>query len=114
MTKTQMVYLPAIAAAIVDMNERDCAARHTFQRRALPLIDLELVGVFSANGRRRICYRIIMDGEEVGTAIERPDQTAKPWRLTMPGACGNLGHISRDALLATVRRVLVTGQVWES
>jgi hypothetical protein len=114
MTKTAMVYLPAIAAAMVDMAERDAAARHTFHRRPLPPIELELAGVFSANGRRRTRYNVVVDGVEVGTAIDRTDIAALPWRLTMPGHCGNLGHISRDALLATVRRVLTTGQVWES
>ena len=111
MQKTHLSYLPAIAAAIVDMEERDHAARHTFQRRALPTAELVLIGVFSANQRRRTVYRIELEGREIGTAIERPDDL-KPWRLTLPGHCANFAHYSRADLLATVARTLSTGSIW--
>jgi hypothetical protein len=84
----------------------------SFKATAPAAVDLELTCVFSANGRRRTVYRIVADGQEVGTAIERADQPLKPWRLTLPGHCGNIARPSREELVATVARVLSTGAIW--
>ena len=111
MHKTTMVYSPVIEAAIVDLDGRDHAARHTFQRRALPSAELVLRGTFTASNRTRLVYRIEVEGREIGTAIERPDDL-KPWRLTMPGHCGNLAYYTRADLLAVVARILSSGSIW--
>lgn len=111
MHKTTMVYLPVLEAAMMDMAERDNAARHTFQRRPLPSAELVLRGTFTASNRKRFVYRVEVEGREVGTAIERPDDL-KPWRLTMPGHCGNLAYHTRSELLAVVGRILSSGSIW--
>lgn len=156
MQKTQASYLPAEAAAMLDMVERDHAARNVFQRPRfdrpeaaaefilgarrylpvghphlaaaadalagiwspgeladrpdLPPVELELLGVFSSNGRRRLVHRITVEGQEVGTAAEWPDRDE--WRLSVPGHCANLRQSDRSALLATVARILSTGSLW--
>ena len=83
-----------------------------FKTASPDVVDLELTNVFSAGGRRRTVYRVVADGQEVGTAIERDDQPLKPWRLTMPNHCGNIVKASREDLVATVARVLSTGAIW--
>lgn len=75
-------------------------------RPELPPIRLEVKEVFSANGLPRTSFRIMVEGQEVGTAIERMDGPELPWRLTMFGHCGNVGHRSKAALVATVSRIL--------
>jgi hypothetical protein len=112
MSARQMVYLPVIEAAMLDMAERDNAARHTFQRRPLSPVELILIGVFLAGDRRRTVYRIEVEGREVGTATERADKPLTPWRLTMPGHCSNLVQPSRDELMDAVARILSTGAIW--
>jgi hypothetical protein len=112
MQKTTLFYLPAIATAIVDMNERDSAARHTFQRHPPSPVELLLTGVFQAGDRRRVVYRIEVEGREVGTATEWADKPLAPWRLTLPGHCANFVQLSRDALMEAVARIFTTGSIW--
>jgi hypothetical protein len=65
---------------------------------------IELVQVSAAGGRTT--YRVLADGERVGTAAELAHDHAAPWRLTVPGHCANLRRSSRETVLATVTWLL--------
>ena len=67
---------------------------------------IELVQV-SASGDRTT-YRVLADGERVGTAAELAHDHAAPWRLTVPGHCANLPRSSRETVYATVTWLLDT------
>jgi hypothetical protein len=80
------------------------------ERPALPPVELELVGRFSANNRARTVYSLVIDGREIGTASQFDNRPTAPWSLTVPGYCANLAHGDRAAVLRTVRLIL-TGQM---
>ena len=65
---------------------------------------IELVPVPAAGDRTM--YRILADGERVGTAAELATDRDAPWRLTVPGHCANLRRSSRETVLATVTWLL--------
>ena len=54
----------------------------------------------------RTTYRVLADGERVGTATELATDQDAPWRLTVPGHCANLRRSSRETVLATVTWLL--------
>jgi hypothetical protein len=67
---------------------------------------IELAETATAAGRTT--YRVLADGERVGTAELAHDHAA-PWRLTLLGHCANLRRSSRETLLATVTWPLDAG-----
>ena len=64
---------------------------------------IELVEASATAGRTT--YRVLADGQRVGTAELAHDHAA-PWRLTVPGHCANLRRSSRETVLATVTWLL--------
>lgn len=107
------ISLEAESFRAIDRAERaHAAAWIAFRKPELPAPELTLLGVFSANGRRRLVHRITVAGQEIGTATEWPDRAEHPWSLTVPGHCGNLRQCDLSALLATVSRILSTGSIW--
>jgi hypothetical protein len=84
------------------------------ERPALPPVEFALIGRFCANNRPRTLYRIVIDGREIGTAAQYDYRPSAPWSLTMPSHCANLAHASRADVIASVHRILTTGQIWES
>jgi hypothetical protein len=65
---------------------------------------IELVEAGATAGRTT--YRILADGERVGTATELATDQDASWRLTIPGHCANLRRSSRETVLATVTWLL--------
>jgi hypothetical protein len=65
---------------------------------------IELVKTGATAGRTT--YRVLADGERVGTAIELTRDRVAPWRLTVPGHCANMRRSSRETVLATVTWLL--------
>ena len=65
---------------------------------------IELVEAGAAAGRTT--YRVLADGQRVGTATELATDQDTPWRLTVPGHCANLSRSSRETVLATVTWLL--------
>ncbi|MGF7213551.1 hypothetical protein GGE65_008196 [Skermanella aerolata] len=53
---------------------------------------IELVEAGAAAGRTT--YRVLADGQRVGTATELATDQDTPWRLTVPGHCANLRRSS--------------------
>jgi hypothetical protein len=69
---------------------------------------IELVQVSAAGDRTT--YRVLADGERVGTAVELAGDPAAPWRLNLFGHCAGLRRSSRPVLVQTVERLLDTGR----
>jgi hypothetical protein len=65
---------------------------------------IELVEAGAEVGRTT--YRVLADGQRVGTAAELATDHVAPWRLTLPGHCANLRRSSRETVLATVTWLL--------
>ena len=105
-------HLTAAAAVLEDAGV--WAPGDVAKRPALPPVELALIGRFSANNRPRTLYRLVIDGQEIGTAAQFDSRPSAPWSLTIPNHCANLAQASRADVLATVHRVLTTGQIWES
>src|SRR6186713_2010025 len=64
-----------------------------------PKVEMVMKGTFCAGDRRRIVYRLIVDGEEFGTAVCWTSKTLWPWGLTIPAAnIINFGFKSRECL----------------
>jgi hypothetical protein len=71
---------------------------------------IELMEACATAGR--IIYRVLADGQRVGTAAELAHDHATPWRLTVPGHCANLHRSSRETVLATVTWLLDASSRW--
>jgi hypothetical protein len=65
---------------------------------------IELVEAGAAAGPTT--YRVLADGQRVGTATKLATDQDTPWRLTVPGHCANLRRSSRETVLSTVTWLL--------
>lgn len=77
-----------------------------------PKVTLEMHGTFCVSDRRRIVYRVLVDGQQLGTAVCWSAKTLWPWGLTIAHArVVNLGFRSRDDLVKAVHHFVQTGSV---
>jgi hypothetical protein len=77
-----------------------------------PKVTMEMHGTFCASDRRRIVYRVAVDGQQLGTATCWTAKTMWPWGLTIAHArVINYGFKSRDDLMAAVERFVTTGRI---
>jgi hypothetical protein len=77
-----------------------------------PTIVMEMHGTFCSGDRRRLVYRLLVDGQQLGTAVCWTAKTMWPWGLTIAHArIINYGFKSREDLVAAVHRFVRTGSV---
>jgi hypothetical protein len=78
----------------------------------VPLISLQLHGTFTAGSRRRVVYRLMVDGQQIGTAVATTAQAMSPWSLTIARtAVMDKGFPNRLAMIHAVERYLATGRI---
>jgi hypothetical protein len=77
-----------------------------------PKVSMEMHGTFCSGDRRRLVYRLLVDGQQLGTAVCWTAKTMWPWGLTIAHArIVNFGFKSREDLVAAVERFVSTGRV---
>jgi hypothetical protein len=74
---------------------------------------LVMYGTYCAGGRRRIVYRVLDDGQQLGTAVCWSASNALyPWGLTIPAAnVINFGFASRADMMRAVEGFVETGRI---
>ena len=76
------------------------------------LVSLQLHGTFCAGSRRRVVYRLIVDGQQIGTAVATTAQAMAPWTLTIARTgIMDKGFPTRLTLIHAVERYLATGRI---
>jgi hypothetical protein len=77
-----------------------------------PVVELDLLGSFTAADRSRLVYTVKVDGETIGSAVEWTGPCfVYSWGLTIPGHCIGFGFPSREALEIAVARFVAVGAV---
>jgi hypothetical protein len=77
-----------------------------------PKVTLEMQNTFCSGDRRRIVYRVLVDGQQLGTAVLWSAKTLWPWVLTIAHArIVNLGFRSREDLVEAVHHFVQTGSI---
>jgi hypothetical protein len=73
---------------------------------------LVMHGTFVAGNRRRIVYRVLDDGQQLGTAVcWTAFNTLYPWGLTIPTAnVINFGFASRADMMRAVQGFVANGR----
>jgi hypothetical protein len=75
-----------------------------------PKITMEMYGTFCSGDRRRLVYRLFVDGKQLGTAVCWTAGTMWPWGLTIAHArIVNFGFKSRQDLMEAVEQFVLTG-----
>jgi hypothetical protein len=78
----------------------------------VPKVTMEMHGTFCGGDRRRIVYRLLVDGQQLGTAVCWTSKAMWPWGLTIAHArIVNYGFKSREDLMRAVERFVHTGSI---
>ena len=77
------------------------------------MTSLVMHGAYCAGGRRRIVYRVIDDGRQLGTAVcWTAASTLYPWGLTIPSAgIINYGFECRAEMMRAIEGFISTGRI---